>query len=80
LEPADTETVDLPPAAVTDKGIRVDKLLAAIGLAESVTDAARKLKVAAVEINGEIHKDLLLAGVGGTLVVRLGKKWKRVRV
>jgi tyrosyl-tRNA synthetase len=80
LEPADTETVDLPPAAVTDKGIRVDKLLAAIGLAESVTDAARKLKAAAVEINGEIHKDLLLAGVGGTLVVRLGKKWKRVRV
>jgi tyrosyl-tRNA synthetase len=79
LEPADTETVDLPKAAVTDKGIRVDKLVATIGLAESVTDAARKLKAGAVEINGEIHKDLLLTGASGTLVVRLGKKWKRVR-
>lgn len=80
LEPADTETVDLPAAAAAEKGIRVDKLLAMIGLAESVTDAARKLKAGAVEINGEIHKDLLLTGSSGTLVVRLGKKWKRVRV
>jgi tyrosyl-tRNA synthetase len=80
LEPADTETLDLPAAAVTEKGIRVDKLLAAIGLAESVTDATRKLKAGAVEINGQTHKDLLLTGAAGTLVVRLGKKWKRVRV
>jgi tyrosyl-tRNA synthetase len=80
LEPADTETVDLPGAAVTDKGIRVDKLLATIGLADSVTEAARKLKAGAVEINGEIHKDLMLAGASGTLKMRLGKKWKRVRV
>jgi tyrosyl-tRNA synthetase len=80
LEPADTETVDLPKPAATDKGIRVDKLVATIGLADSVTDAARKLKAGAVEINGEIHKDLLLVGASGTLVVRLGKRWKRVRV
>jgi tyrosyl-tRNA synthetase len=79
LEPADTETVDLPPAVVTDKGIRVNKLLALIGLAESATDAERKLKAGAVEINGEIHKDLMLTGASGTLVMRLGKKWKRVR-
>jgi tyrosyl-tRNA synthetase len=79
LEPADTETLDLPASAVTDKGIRVDKLLAAIGLAESVTDATRKLKAGAVEINGQTHKDLLLTGAAGTLAVRLGKKWKRVR-
>jgi len=79
-EPADTETVDVPPPVVTEKGIRVDKLLATIGLADSVTDAARKLKAGAVEINGSIHKDLLLGGASGTVVLRLGKKWKRVRV
>ena len=79
-EPADTETVDIPPPVVTDKGIRVDKLLATLGLAESVTDAGRKLKAGAVEINGSIHKDLLLSGATGTLVMRLGKKWKRVNV
>lgn len=79
LEPADTETVDLPAAAGTDKGIRVDKLLAAIGLADSVTDATRKLKAGAVEINGAIHDKLLLEAASGTLVIRVGKKWKRVR-
>jgi tyrosyl-tRNA synthetase len=80
LEPDDTETVDVPAPVVTDKGIRVDKLLATIGLADSVTDATRKLKAGAVEVNGLIHKDLLLAGAKGTVVLRLGKKWKRVKV
>jgi tyrosyl-tRNA synthetase len=80
LEPADTEIVDLPPSVLTDKGIRVDKLLAMIGLADSVTEAARKLKAGAVEINGAIHKDLLLTGSTGTLVIRVGKKWKRIRM
>ena len=80
LEPADTETVDLPDAAQTGKGIRLDKLLAAVGLADSVTDATRKIKANAVEVNGEPAKDLLLADVTGTLVLRLGKKWKRVRL
>ncbi len=78
LEPADTETVDLPPQAVTDKGIRVDKLLATISLTDSVSDATRKLKAGAVEINGNIHKDLLLPDARGVLVVRVGKKWKRI--
>ena len=80
LEPADIETVDLPAPVLTDKGVRVDKLLAAIGLAESVTDANRKLKAGAVEINGAIHKELLLAGASGVATIRLGKKWKKVRV
>jgi tyrosyl-tRNA synthetase len=71
--------VDLPGAARTERGIRVDKLLAAVGLAESVTEAVRKLKAGAVEINGEIYKDLLFPDVKSVLVVRLGKKWKRVR-
>ena len=80
LEPADTETVDLPAEATTEKGIRLDKLVAAIGLAESVTDGARKLKAGAVEISGTVHRDLLLTGAKGVLVIRLGKKWKRVKV
>jgi tyrosyl-tRNA synthetase len=77
-EPADTETVNLPPGAQTDKGIRIDKLLALTGLADSITDATRKLKAGAVEIDGAIHKDLLLPAGAGTLVIRVGKKWKRV--
>ncbi len=79
LEPADTETVDLPHAASSDKGIRVDKLLALIGLTASVTDSTRKIKAGAVEINGDIYKDLLLHDAPGLLVIRVGKQWKRVR-
>jgi len=78
LEPADTETVDLPPQTVTDRGIRIDKLLATVHLADSVSDATRKIKAGAVEINGNIHRDLLLNGAAGVLVMRVGKKWKRV--
>jgi tyrosyl-tRNA synthetase len=79
LEPADTEIIDLPAAASSDKGIRVDKLLALIGLTASVTDATRKIKAGAVEINGNIQRDLLLNGAPGLLVIRVGKQWKRVR-
>ncbi len=78
LEPADTETVNLPSLAATDRGIRIDKLLAAVSLADSVTDATRKIKAGAVEVNGSVHRDLLLSGVKGLLVIRVGKKWKRV--
>jgi tyrosyl-tRNA synthetase len=80
LEPADSETVALPAAASSEKGIRVDKLLALIGLTGSVTDATRKIKAGAVEINGAIQKDLLLNNVPSELIVRVGKQWKRVRV
>jgi tyrosyl-tRNA synthetase len=80
LEPADTETVELPAGAQSEKGIRLDKLLALIGLIGSVTDATRKIKAGAVEINGNIHKDLLLKNAPAVLVIRVGKQWKRVRV
>ncbi len=79
LEPSDTETVHLPASASTDKGIRVDKLMAGVGLADSVTDAVRKLKSGAVTIDGELHKELLFTERRPLLVFRVGKKWKRVK-
>jgi len=81
-EPADIETVDLPGEAITDKGIRVDKLLHLIGLADSVTDASRKVKAGAVEIDYKIYRDLWLTEFSNmsTLVIRAGKRWKRVRI
>jgi tyrosyl-tRNA synthetase len=79
LEPIDTETVDLPTAARASNGVRLDKLIAMIGLADSVTDAARKIKAGAVEVNGAVQNAHLLTGVSGLLVIRSGKKWKRVR-
>jgi tyrosyl-tRNA synthetase len=59
-------------------GIRVDKLLAKIGLAESVSDAVRKIKAGAVEINGEKVKDLALLSPAAELVIQAGKNWRKV--
>ncbi|MGB7720532.1 MAG: tyrosine--tRNA ligase [Bryobacteraceae bacterium] len=76
--PADILTVPLPEGVRVANGIRVDKLLAKIGLADSVSDAARKIKAGAVEINGEKVKDLALASPAADLVIQAGKNWKRV--
>ncbi len=78
LEPADTETVSMPPEVCTDKGVRVDKLIARIGLVGSVSEAVRKVKEGAVEINGERVSDLVIPARDGIMVIRVGKKWKRV--
>jgi tyrosyl-tRNA synthetase len=80
LEPADTETVDLPDQALSEKGIRIDKLLAIVGLAPSVTEASRRIKAGAVEIDGTIVKDLVLPSADGIIVLRAGKLWKRIRI
>ncbi len=80
LEPSDTETVDLPSQAKTDKGIRLDKLLAALAMAPSVTEATRRIKAGAVEVNGQVIKEILLPEINGTAVLRAGKLWKRVRL
>ena len=61
-----------------DGAIRLDKLLARIGLAESVSDALRKIKAGAVEINGEKMKELLLKDPPAELLIQVGKNWKRV--
>jgi tyrosyl-tRNA synthetase len=76
--PADIPTVPLPEGVRAANGIRVDKLLAKIGLAESVSDAVRKIKAGAVEINGEKVKDLALSSPAAELVIQAGKNWRKV--
>jgi tyrosyl-tRNA synthetase len=78
--PGDLQTVALPEGVRVEGGIRVDKMLAKVGLAESVTDAARKIKAGAVEINGLKVKDLVLANPAAELIVQAGKNWRRVTV
>jgi tyrosyl-tRNA synthetase len=76
--PEDIQIVPEPIGPRTAAGIRVDKLLAKIGLAESVSDAVRKIKAGAVEINGERVHDLLLPNVSAELIVHAGKNWRKV--
>ena len=75
--PSDIETVAVPGEARTAAGLHVPKLLVAVGLAPSRTEADRLLKSGAVEIDGARWTELAHPG-GGVLTIRAGKKWKRV--
>jgi tyrosyl-tRNA synthetase len=77
--PEDIPSVPTPEGVRVDGGIRIDKLLPKVGLAESVSDAVRKIKAGAVEINGEKVKDLLLKAPPPELLIQVGKNWRRVR-
>jgi tyrosyl-tRNA synthetase len=74
------EALRTAPANVT-KLIRVDKLLAKAGLAESVSDGARKVKQGAVQVDGQASPlHLLLLLTMPEVTVRVGRKIKKVRI
>ena len=72
--------VPLPDGVLGPNGIHVEKLIARVGLAESVADASRKRKAGAIEINGQRVTDLLLPVPGDELLIQVGKNWRRVTV
>jgi tyrosyl-tRNA synthetase len=76
--PGDIPTVPLPDGVTAPAGLRVDKLLARVGLTESVTDAVRKIKAGAVEINGEKVRDVALPNPPAEMIIQVGKNWRRV--
>jgi len=76
--PADMQSANLPEDTRTANGIRVDKLLARVGLTESVTDAVRKIKAGAVEINGQRVSDLVFRDPPAEFIVHAGKNWRRI--
>jgi tyrosyl-tRNA synthetase len=82
--PEDVEEVPVTLAdlgASTDSGktlIRVDRLLVKCGLADSTSDAGRKLKQGSVRINDQVVSDprMALSNGAGKLTIRLGKRMK----
>ena len=76
--PSDIPTVQMPEGIAKDGVIRLDKLLAKVSLAESVSEAGRKIKAGAVEVNGERVKELTLPTPAADLVIQVGKHWRRV--
>ena len=62
-----------------DCRIKLDKLIALAGLADSVTDAIRKLKQKAVKVNGGIKTDpIIFWNPRNDMTVRVGKKIKKI--
>jgi tyrosyl-tRNA synthetase len=77
--PPDIPVVPLPDGVMSGQGVHVEKLLARVGLADSVADASRKRKAGAVEINGQKVSDLIYPVAGlSELLVQVGKNWRRV--
>ena len=78
--PDDMPEFDLPEEMRGQGEIRLDKLLREVGLAKSGGEANRKLREGAVTVNGDKHAEMSLPIAGEDLVIRVGKKWARVRV
>lgn len=79
--PSDIPEVALPEGLLAPAGVNVDKLIARIGIVDSVTEAQRKRKAGAVEINGLKAVDLVFSTAGQTeLLVHVGKNWRKVRL
>jgi tyrosyl-tRNA synthetase len=73
-QPDDIETVTWPP----DAGLSLPKILLGTGLVESRTDAERKIKAGAVEFDGIKFTEFSVPEKK-VMVVRVGKKWKRIQ-
>ena len=58
--------------------IKLDRLLAAVGLTSSVSEAGRKLREGAVSINGECCCDRLYSLVTKELVIQVGRRHMKV--
>ena len=76
--PFDVPKVHLPEGVRDGNGrLRTDKLLPKVGLAESVSDAVRKIKAGAVRING-LKAGLVIEEGQGQLTIQVGHEWRHV--
>lgn len=65
---------------VTESGIRLDKLLFRVDLAESVSDAVRKLKQKAVRVNGEVQTaPVTRIDLNQPVTLQVGRQIRKVR-
>jgi tyrosyl-tRNA synthetase len=79
--PDSLEEVEIAIEVTPDGKVRLDKLLAKVGLADSVSDAVRKLKQKAVKVNGEtVTAPVAAIDVSAPIVLQVGRRMKRVRM
>jgi tyrosyl-tRNA synthetase len=69
----------MPEGVQAENGLRLERLLAKVGLAESNGDGVRKIKAGAVHINGERITDVVYTGALDDLLIQVGKNWRRVK-
>jgi tyrosyl-tRNA synthetase len=63
------------------KAIRLDKLLALCKLADSISDAGRKIKAKSVKVSGKVvEMNIVTVYVPDEVVIRVGRNMKRLRL
>jgi tyrosyl-tRNA synthetase len=82
--PENLELVTLLASELSPNGggaVKLDKLLVKAGLAESNSDAQRKIRAGAVKVDGGVYKELYATLKPGVeAVVRVGRLMKRVKL
>ena len=85
--PEHLEQVAIPygDVAVTHAGektaVKLDKLLARAGMAESVTDGLRKIKAKSVRIDGKVHSEpLMTLSIPAEFTLRVGRLMKKISI
>ncbi len=86
--PQDVPTVQVKLADVAGAGasageqsVRLDKVLAKSGLADSASDGQRKIKQHAVQVDGEVYdRPNLNVKLPAELVIRVGRRISRVQI
>jgi tyrosyl-tRNA synthetase len=84
--PEDVETISVKYDEVAakpgdGKAVKLDKLLARCGLADSATDGQRKIKQNAVRVNGDVRTDPVLpVALPAELTLRVGRLLRKVRI
>jgi tyrosyl-tRNA synthetase len=73
-----TESDEIGVKGTSYKGIRLDRLLVKCGLAESVSEAGRKLKEGAVKVNDGVQESIyiLVNGLPARFSLRVGRRVK----
>ncbi|HEX4424816.1 MAG TPA: S4 domain-containing protein, partial [Terriglobales bacterium] len=78
--PEDIEETEVSVEVTAHGLVRLDKLLAQCGLAESVSDAGRKLKQKSVKVNGEPQTEAHVSlDLSQPLILQVGRKIKKIR-
>jgi tyrosyl-tRNA synthetase len=74
------ENIEEATVETPENRIRIDKLLARVSLAGSVSEGSRLVKQGAVRVNGEVIKDpTFVLDISTAVLLRVGRKIKRVR-
>ncbi len=78
--PEDLEEVETSVEVNAEGKVRLDKLLAQLGLADSVSDAVRKLKQKSVKVDGNILTEHLVnLDLTKPITIQVGRKIKKIR-